>query len=1151
MLRRLNLDVVDLKFKAGDILKFVYKILVAIIFLFAINIFDVSALTIKNAGVGVSGEGSSGCNTGRCGNTIGLNIGGVSFSNTAIYGMRVTIVDKDENVIKTPINFWANQSMKNIVANSSIKKTSSYSNDVYTANNNKLYNWASGGLRSIDTSNKTYAQFIDSLNEIDINFILSKFNINTQDAFGKNYIIKIEPIFVLHFLIDGNHYYFQGTAREIINMVYVRNNFRSQTDYDYAVFIINLSDSGNTWNVLRNYLLTTYLKERSSDVLKKFDIWDDPNASTKTMYDKIREGSGKGLSVGYLWVDDFKSKYTSVVVTKRFGKKYEGSKLNNDVYTCFQLLRKGNAGKYDIFVSDGRTYLCNHPSASVLSPSVENYNLKFNQVEFKNVLTGEYIIREINIPNDILNTRFYQRTDTVGDYSIDLGTRTPTNFPGYGRVAASNSFTISDTSKKYYFVAVNAQDDNNNLQIIKHFMDPITKNSINTDRYAKFEILKKNDSGGYDSVGVNSFKKYYTFLNLESGTYKVKEVGIPSDVEKVTFEIVDNDVYSPVKTYENIINNEVESDEFTLNGFHRIKIIAKNYLREEMTCEKSLKLLKKDLCGGENSNSCSKGNKYNFINGLWELYNEYESDDNNKLFNYKFENDGSLNIKDVACENVSCSVGSNDEFTCNQGNVKSSSPSSSDVENRVCYIGNNSYLKHDSTGSFYNEDLDAYCTVSYEYNTGFKSDQNIVDLQKNSVLWRKVKSPGIGNLTLKIHCEGIYGIDTNLDNYKLDSSKFINNFLPSFKIAWWSKNGKGRFKFKQDLNLISSNSTSDLIPPNVDSQGNFKYATWDSSYNYVINYTDFWHTNGIDGKFVSKNKKTTQDGYKFRGFGLPIALNDSVGDKDAFLSIVNNNAGYDYEITCPYKVKKSGDNPGDDEFKFNFNFRVIDVNNPFPGIDGDGRLVGDNWCLDSRVGKTIYLKDKSYVVGDLIDKDDYVGPNEFPTNFSNFNITDNPEADIDGDGVITNLVSTSCSNDYSDYCILMRKLRNGDSNISRDLNCQSDPEKNNFVKRYITEDNVSNSDSTGEPMYSFTVTPSDIKSIRQYNKKHAYNDFEYTCDDQGNYCISQFLTNIINNTSIDSGISLSSNFISNNSRCYSDRSRNISDVSKKWCINHN
>ena len=53
-----------------------------------------------------------------------------------------------------------------------------------------------------------------------------------------------------------------------------------------------------------------------------------------------------------------------------------------------------------------------------------------------------------------------------------------------------------------------------------------------------------------------------------------------------------------------------------------------------------------------------------------------------------------------------------------------------------------------------------------------------------------------------------------------------------------------------------------------------------------------------------------------------------------------------------------------------------------------------------------------------------------------------------------------------------------------------------------------------EPLYSITLTPSVIQTIRNYNSKNAYDDFTLSCDN-GKYCISNFLrdNNLLNSKS--------------------------------------
>ncbi len=44
-----------------------------------------------------------------------------------------------------------------------------------------------------------------------------------------------------------------------------------------------------------------------------------------------------------------------------------------------------------------------------------------------------------------------------------------------------------------------------------------------------------------------------------------------------------------------------------------------------------------------------------------------------------------------------------------------------------------------------------------------------------------------------------------------------------------------------------------------------------------------------------------------------------------------------------------------------------------------------------------------------------------------------------------------------------------------------------------------------EPMYVITLTPTDIRSIRQYNRTHSYNDFNLRCNSDGLECTSDFI----------------------------------------------
>lgn len=64
----------------------------------------------------------------------------------------------------------------------------------------------------------------------------------------------------------------------------------------------------------------------------------------------------------------------------------------------------------------------------------------------------------------------------------------------------------------------------------------------------------------------------------------------------------------------------------------------------------------------------------------------------------------------------------------------------------------------------------------------------------------------------------------------------------------------------------------------------------------------------------------------------------------------------------------------------------------------------------------------------------------------------------------------------------------------------------NWSKSDITNYITSRQDAyTKKPMYSFTLTPSNIKTIREYNKTHTYDDFNLNCRGEGSACFSQFI----------------------------------------------
>jgi len=94
---------------------------------------------------------------------------------------------------------------------------------------------------------------------------------------------------------------------------------------------------------------------------------------------------------------------------------------------------------------------------------------------------------------------------------------------------------------------------------------------------------------------------------------------------------------------------------------------------------------------------------------------------------------------------------------------------------------------------------------------------------------------------------------------------------------------------------------------------------------------------------------------------FPVNFNSAEGEHEisidfTFCSAAGVYAGNSTTASCPYEVTTCEDGqcppdddddggPGDNPTGFDVIYRVIDLNNPFPGLDGDTRLPGRNWSI--------------------------------------------------------------------------------------------------------------------------------------------------------------------------------------------------------------
>lgn len=178
----------------------------------------------------------------------------------------------------------------------------------------------------------------------------------------------------------------------------------------------------------------------------------------------------------------------------------------------------------------------------------------------------------------------------------------------------------------------------------------------------------------------------------------------------------------------------------------------------------------------------------------------------------------------------------------------------------------------------------------------------------------------IANMDFGLDC---YGITTNSSNISLDSSYSNLNL-----------------KFGGN-DLIASNTNSIVMSP-ITVEGNYKKYSYSSKIDYSFGERYVEYLTGNLGNLRNKRFLTYGPVSKLKESGTKnLKFSLSLGSNIPFADITN----VTNSTTCSYTVV----NQIIDNDKLNLEFRVIDANtnNPlqvFPGLDGDGRRVGKNWC---------------------------------------------------------------------------------------------------------------------------------------------------------------------------------------------------------------
>ncbi len=1138
------------------------------------------------------------CNTGICGST--FPSGNYSFFNAhkpsiPIYGVRVTLVNGNGDTVyghyksskkATPmyINFWATKKFRDVIETGMPNKGNYFSNITSLASSINVYASDLNFFNCDDTGSKKcdfdgegikYENIIDRMENYNVaKTIYDKYlncnapgfdncvtdarrklsDLSFEQIASGQYYYKVEPIFVYYASNSGSHRWYIGTAYEIgvaIKSDIKKGNLSSAyqgaincgNDYNYGW--------GGDYYVFDNWLTSIYLDKNIAGYSKVSKSTACPNR-----FNNLINNSKVGWSKIIIDLSNIVPKKVTLRVYKRYGSV--GSKNLSPYFWGVSLYKKNE--------TTGNFNFAGYKLGWVNS----------SYVEFDNLTAGDYYIKESRIPTSVKKVHFRQRTANVGDYSIDIGS----NITPDGEYAQSNVFHIEGTRKEGIII-YNDEGTSNNTHYLR-----VTKKKGTIGNFSSYGdkttfVLYKKDPNGNINLQGNWYKRistkekgtsqeYINFENIDSGTYILAEEGWNSNTTAVTFlkrtdTIGDYSIDLGSSSTSN--KSQVFSNSFTYDSSKNQYILVLNDVTDNSNCGCSCRLekLKTEVCSNLSTGICYT-NTEKTLNMLQELYDDYKGGDFNLLFNYTYDNSKTLDISKTACGHVDCtgtvSSDSSNSFSCTNGvldykskdyNYRFTSDTDANLidilknslkDKKVCYRTEKSNVI-----PYIYDDLDVKCGVSYEYNTDYFSNETVYS---GSLLWRKLPSSDktVGTLKINLSCSKSFVFDTNLgvskdeyfNNLKIDSSIIIGEVVPSMSIKLNDSS-----KVKENFSIIPSH-TYDYISPNSNSgcdNENNCYVSWDISYDMFINYSTDWYL--FNGKFY-KDLIDNVD-YISAGSGLPISVTEKTSNNlNAVLSFTSSYTDNNkYSSDCLYNVKNDiikddCDSDNGDACKkmgYNFDFRIIDFNNPFPGKEGIKRNTGSNWCGGSNIGKIYNTTDDSgkriyYMIGDtnndlIVDNNDYISDVEtFKSNVAN---------DIDGDGEITFTTSDCNSSDrlITDNCILYRYVNDGGKA------CNGESDYNSIIKNYITD--ATNSYSTDLPMYSFTLTASDINKIRSYNSKHSYNDFNLKCDEDGNRCLSNFLTDWIKNHTINNQ-SVSYNLDGNSSSCYNDR------YNEKWCSNN-
>lgn len=330
-------------------------------------------------------------------------------------------------------------------------------------------------------------------------------------------------------------------------------------------------------------------------------------------------------------------------------------------------------------------------------------------------------------------------------------------------------------------------------------------------------------------------------------------------------------------------------------------------------------------------------------------------------------------------------------------------------------------------------------------------------------------------------------------------------------------------KFKSSSDVILNTSGESIIGGHI-----YEY-TWTTTYNYgAYMDNDEYAYRYLKGSGVALKKDDWGMCKDSKGniikctdivYGFPSAINEEI-------DCTGNNCGIKFNVTVAKQNSKSNqyckylvvqDLVDKKTQEMNLDFRVIDTSNPFPGISGSGRTTGLNWCSPDEteyqeISKNIdgegsinatdalmMLKARSIYYKAPVDKKIEAltsGENEYKLKLTQEQAKQ-----------VIEILKYSNTYGEDEALSILRKAAGIPRYASESFilpNCNND---NKLVTSEITNSNNSYNKYGKDPILSITLSPNDIRDIREYNSTRSYDDESLVCDEDGN-CRSTFINDM-------------------------------------------